>query len=156
MRRSFTSGKAQQRVCHCAVLQQEGIQPTMAHLPDEPAVIQPALEGYLRDFDLIVLSGGVSKESSIICQHFISTWGTKQHFHIVAQRPGKPFWFGTHPMRGCTVFALPGNPVSSFMCTQVYLRDWLRLSTGRTARALPYAILLEEVVFLPDLTYFLE
>ena len=50
-------------------------------------------------------------------------------FHKVQQRPGKPFWFGAHA-NGVLVFALPGNPVSTFMCLYRYVLPWLKASIG--------------------------
>jgi molybdopterin molybdotransferase len=56
---------------------------------------------------------------------------------------------------GPVVFALPGNPVSTFVCFYKYVRPWVRASSGASAALLPKAILQEEIVFRPDLTYFL-
>ena len=81
--------------------------------------------------------------------------GVQKHFHKVKQRPGKPFWFGSHE-NGALIFALPGNPISSFMCVQVFLKEWLNRSLGIEVVKRPFAQLSEEVVFKPDLTYFLE
>ena len=41
-------------------------------------------------------------------------------FHKVAQRPGKPMWFGVGA-GGQTVYALPGNPVSTLVCLVRYV-----------------------------------
>ena len=80
--------------------------------------------------------------------------GVQKHFHKVKQRPGKPFWFGS-ATNGTTVFALPGNPVSSFVCANAYIKHWLQVSLGHEQR-LPYVKLMGDVTFMPDLTYFLE
>jgi len=71
----------------------------------------------------------------------------------VAQRPGKPFWFG----RGadCTVFAFPGNPVSTLACSQVYFVPWLASSLGYASAEI-YARLAADVRFVPELTYFAQ
>ena len=47
--------------------------------------------------------------------------GVRMVFHKVAQRPGKPLWFGV-AQSGPAVFALPGNPVSTLVCSEP-LRD---------------------------------
>ncbi|MDH5476589.1 MAG: molybdopterin molybdenumtransferase MoeA, partial [Cyclobacteriaceae bacterium] len=73
----------------------------------------------------------------------------------VKQRPGKPFWFGKYKEEA-TVFAFPGNPVSSFMCSQYYLKYWLDKSIQHESTFLPKAKLGADVNFMPDLTYFLE
>jgi sulfatase maturation enzyme AslB (radical SAM superfamily) len=41
-------------------------------------------------------------------------------FHKIAQRPGKPMWFGIGP-QGQAVFGLPGNPVSTLVCLIRYV-----------------------------------
>ncbi len=73
----------------------------------------------------------------------------------VAQRPGKPFWFGKHP-QGVLVYAFPGNPVSSLVCMLKYFVPWLKLSIGNDKIHTLYARLSTEVQFQPDLTYFPE
>ena len=50
--------------------------------------------------------------------------GVRKLFHRVNQRPGKPFWFGVSE-KDVTVFALPGNPVSTYMCFYRYIRPWI-------------------------------
>jgi molybdopterin molybdotransferase len=76
-------------------------------------------------------------------------------FYKVQQRPGKPFWFGAHP-EGPLVFALPGNPVSGFMCIHRYFLPWLRASLGVAPEAALYAVLDEDFSFAPPLQYFLQ
>jgi molybdopterin molybdotransferase len=80
--------------------------------------------------------------------------GVRKLFHKVSQRPGKPFWFG----RGgrAVVFALPGNPVSTFVGTLRYFQPWLRASLGMPAFEQWHAVLEEDFFFKPDLTYFLQ
>ena len=46
--------------------------------------------------------------------------GVRPIFHKVAQRPGKPFWFGV-ASSGAAVFALPGNPVSTLVCLRRFV-----------------------------------
>ena len=83
----------------------------------------------------------------------LTSAGVREHFYKVRQRPGKPLWFGS--LRNHFVFALPGNPVSSFLCLEKYFKYWLNNSLG-----LPYkeesARLNSDFTFEPDLTYFLQ
>lgn len=127
---------------------------TTEHLMDDYDTIVKKLSVYLEKYDLIVLSGGVSKGKFDYLPKALESLGVHKHFHRVAQRPGKPFWFGSK--NNTTVFAFPGNPISSFMCMHVYLKPWLNQSMQATPQALPCAVLGEEVQFKPDLTYFLE
>jgi len=84
----------------------------------------------------------------------LANLGVVKHFHKVAQRPGKPFWFGGK--ENTRVFALPGNPVSSFMCLNRYFYPWLRASLGLLPMVTPFAELTANFHFKPDLTYFLQ
>jgi molybdopterin molybdotransferase len=74
-------------------------------------------------------------------------------FHTIAQRPGKPMWFGVNDS-GKAVFALPGNPVSTLVCLVRYVLPALYCAMGREPRA--ERIALAEQVEIPNpLTYFL-
>lgn len=132
-----------------------GIPATTAHLTDDLDLIKTSLLDYLKNYDCIILSGGVSKGKFDFLPEALAQCGVQKHFHKIAQRPGKPMWFGTHE-NGCTVFALPGNPVSSFMCFTIYVKEWFRYISGLNPNALSKAILSDDVHFKPDLTYFLE
>jgi molybdopterin molybdotransferase len=125
------------------------------HLDDNEVIIKSTLASEIESKDLIILSGGVSKGKFDFIPEVLEFLGVKKIFHRVKQRPGKPFWFGVHP-NGCTVFALPGNPISSFLCTQVYLRPWIEKSLGIDHENQMFAQLSEGISFKPDLTYFLE
>jgi molybdopterin molybdotransferase len=56
-----------------------------------------------------------------------------QVFHKVALRPGKPLWFGIKNGDGhrTLVFGLPGNPVSSFVCFELFVRPAIAALAGR-------------------------
>lgn len=136
-------------------LQAQGIQADADHLPDDPAVIREKLAVYLDQYDALILSGGVSKGKFDFLPEALEELGVEKLFHQIQQRPGKPFWFGRYQGR-CTIFALPGNPVSSFMCLQRYFVDWLNLCLGAKPTPRPMAILTRDVPFKPDLTYFPE
>jgi molybdopterin molybdotransferase len=58
--------------------------------------------------------------------------GAKLVLHKVAQRPGRPMWFGVSA-RNKPIFALPGNPVSTLVCATRYLLPALRQASGLTA-----------------------
>jgi len=126
-----------------------------AHLNDNPTEIKTNIKKYLDQFDVIVLSGGVSKGKFDYLPQVLEQLGVTKLFHKIKQRPGKPFWFGKYKKQ-CTIFALPGNPVSSFLCMQRYFRYWLELSQRELVPVQQFAVLAEDVSFKPDLTYFLE
>lgn len=137
-----------------ATLEQWGIKVHLAHLADDEEEIYQKLEGLLSDFKIVVMSGGVSKGKFDYIPGALEKLGVKKLFHTVKQRPGKPFWFGVSP-EGTRVFALPGNPVSTFMCAHKYVHNWLNKSLGLNS-VLPYAVLAEDYTFKPDLTYYLQ
>ncbi len=125
------------------------------HLDDHKEVIKEKLRDYLETYDLILLSGGVSKGRFDFIPEVLAELGAQKLFHKIAQRPGKPFWFGRFQNK-CSIFAFPGNPVSSFVCMQRYFLFWLSESLGAALRKSYYAALTHEVEFKPDLSYFLE
>ena len=124
------------------------------HLNDDKQLLINKLRSLIETYNLLLITGGVSRGKFDFLPEVLDELGVKKHFHKVKQRPGKPFWFGTAP-NGTTVFALPGNPVSSFVCANVYLRYWLQTSLGLNTSLSPVK-LLNDVTFKPPLTYFLE
>ena len=105
--------------------------------------------------DLVLLSGGVSMGKFDYIPQALRDASVHIHFDKVRQRPGKPFQFGTFGSQG-VVFALPGNPVSTFLCLQRYVLPWLEHSLGFPATTPLRARLETTVHFEPDLTYFLQ
>ncbi len=91
-----------------------------AHVPDDPAAIRAVLEATLLSHDVLVLSGGVSAGRFDHVPAVLAGLGVECVFHKVAQRPGKPLWFGVRS-DGRAVFALPGNPVSTLVCLTRYV-----------------------------------
>jgi len=138
-----------------STLKHLGIHAETDHIVDDQEVTEEKLKQYLRGYELIILSGGVSKGKFDFLPGALAACGVEKLFHKIAQRPGKPMWFGRHP-EGATVFALPGNPVSSFMCLQIYVLDWIRTCIGLEVETRPMARLTEAISFKPSLTYFLE
>ena len=79
--------------------------------------------------DVLVLSGGVSMGERDLVPSVLAAAGVKQVFHKVNVKPGKPVWFGisdASPTRRTLVFGLPGNPVSSMVCFELFVRPALR------------------------------
>ncbi|GAB5525123.1 MAG: molybdopterin molybdotransferase MoeA [Roseivirga sp.] len=136
------------------VLKQWGIESKQYHLRDNKALMIDEISRILDQYELVVITGGVSRGKFDYLPEVLDELGVTKHFHKVKQRPGKPFWFGT-AANGSTVFALPGNPVSSFVCANAYIRPWLKASQGMSYQ-LPSVRLVTDVTFKPDLTYFLE
>ena len=137
-----------------AVLDTWGLRSDMLHLPDDPTAIESILSNCLKNYDVLLMSGGVSMGKFDHLPEVLEKIGVRKWFHKVSQRPGKPFWFGS--TNNTVVFAFPGNPVSSFMCLHRYFQPWLRISLGLEPIENQYAVLAEDYFFKPDLTYFLQ
>jgi len=137
-----------------ASLKQWGLEATIAHLNDDKNQMTTTIAKAIEAYDLFIFTGGVSKGKYDYLPEVLETLKVRQHFHKVQQRPGKPFWFGSIENEK-TFFALPGNPVSSFMCTYVYLKFWFQKSLGIESDPL-YVKLKSDVTFKPDLVYFLQ
>ncbi|WP_196992575.1 molybdopterin molybdotransferase MoeA [Panacibacter microcysteis] len=137
-----------------ASLQQYGIDAVMLHIPDDATITAQVIADSLLQYDVIILSGGVSEGKFDYIPKALSACGVDKLFHKVQQRPGKPFWFGTHS-KGVLVFAFPGNPVSTFMCLHRYFVLWLQHNL-LIAKPAMYARLDTEFTFKPALQYFLQ
>lgn len=131
-----------------------GFNSSGSHLPDTYEKIVSELKRVLLTADIILLTGGVSKGKFDLIPQALADCGVEQLFHRISQRPGKPMWFGSN---GKTrVFALPGNPVSSFMCSVRYLLPFLRKSFNRQAIPDIFLKLSEDVKAHPTLSFFLQ
>lgn len=137
-----------------ASLLESGVQADLFHLIDDRDEIMKELSRILENHDTVIMSGGVSKGKKDYVPEVLEVLGVKKLFHRVKQRPGKPFWFGVHPS-GNHIFALPGNPVSTFMCYYRYIKPWLYQSLHKKKNS-ELAKLTHDFEFKPRLTYFLQ
>lgn len=99
---------------------------------DRPAELQEKIADGLKA-DVLLLSGGVSAGKRDLVPAALSAAGVETVFHKVRLKPGKPLWFGIHrgpDNRSCCVFGLPGNPVSSMVCFELFVRTALRRLMG--------------------------
>jgi len=95
--------------------------------PDERESLRALIRRGLES-DVLILSGGVSAGKLDLVPDVLRDEGVTPHCHKVAMKPGKPLFFGT---RGRTlVFGLPGNPVSSFVGFELFVRPALRKLAG--------------------------
>ena len=96
-------------------------------VPDDEAPLRSALERALQ-FDVVLTSGGVSVGPHDLLKRLFDELGVQRVFWGVAVRPGKPIFFGK---RGATlVFGLPGNPVSTLVGFELFVRTALRACEG--------------------------
>jgi molybdopterin molybdotransferase len=124
------------------------------HVADDEKLLRERLELHLTTHDVIVLSGGVSLGKFDLVPKALKQLGVEEVFHNIAQRPGKPMWFGVGP-RGQSVFGLPGNPVSTLVCLIRYVIPAIAQAMG-TRRVHDERLALADPVQVQHaLTYFL-
>ena len=101
---------------------------------DDPRQLRTAIERGLQ-CDLLLISGGVSAGVLDLVPGVLAELGVEQVFHKVDLKPGKPLWFGVLPRSGshALVFGLPGNPVSSLVCFELFVRPAIGRMAGRDA-----------------------
>jgi molybdopterin molybdotransferase len=96
---------------------------------DDEHAHRAALERGL-EADVLVTSGGVSVGPHDLVRSVGAELGIEEVLWGVAVKPGKPLWFG---VRGETlVFGLPGNPVSSLVCFELFVRPAVLALQGAT------------------------
>ncbi len=126
---------------------------TIFHYSDNKKILLKGVAQNLKDSDMLILSGGVSMGQFDYVPEVLKEVGVKALFHKVAQKPGKPFWFGKSKT-GKVVFALPGNPVSTQICAYRFVIPFLKKAAGlKTSQEL---VALAQVPQKPgDLTEFI-
>ena len=122
------------------------------HLPDNPEKIFNHLQKILEEHSIVIVSGGVSKGKFDYIPNMLADLGVEKKFHKVAQRPGKPIWFGVGAKEQL-VFALPGNPVSATIGFHRYVIPALMQASGYK-RPLSFAKLRESINFSKEMTLF--
>ena len=123
------------------------------HVADDLDATTQKLRTLLAAHDVVIISGGVSMGQRDYVPDALGALGVKRVFHRIAQRPGKPMWFGVGPERQL-VFALPGNPVSSLVCAIRYVRPALLAAMGLKADPPEYVCLGGDIQTSPTLTCF--
>ena len=116
------------------------------HMRDVRHEIEHMLWHILAEYDVLLITGGVSKGKFDFLPSELGRQGVSKVFQGVAQRPGKPFWFGMSG-RMTPVFALPGNPVSAYTCLHRYVLPALDHASGLVPRPPILAALAEPFVF---------
>jgi molybdopterin molybdotransferase len=137
-----------------AAMKMIGWESTQYHIYDQKDFVIDSLKVIAENHDVLIVSGGVSKGKFDYIPEALEAINVKKLFHEVSQRPGKPFWFG-ESKKGKIVFALPGNPVSTYMCFYRYILPWIWKSL-HVKKEEQHAILAEDFTFQPKLTHFLQ
>lgn len=127
---------------------------TRARLRDDANALAVAIDRLDTELDVLILSGGVSMGKFDFVPSVLTELGAKLVFHSVAQKPGRPMWFGVSA-RGKPIFALPGNPVSTLVCAVRYILPAIEHASGLVPRAPALVELAHEVEASPPLTLFM-
>jgi len=106
---------------------------TMLIVPDDRDRLRRAIQQGLDQGEAVVLSGGVSAGKLDLVPGVLESLGVALLLHKVRMKPGKPMHFGVLSKPDGDrryVFALPGNPVSSLVCFELFVRPALRKMRG--------------------------
>jgi molybdopterin molybdotransferase len=100
--------------------------------PDSATSLRQQIRRNL-EMDVLILSGGVSAGVLDLVPRICDELGVRQVFHKVYLKPGKPLWFGVsdHPSHQTLVFGLPGNPLGSLVCFELFVRPTLEMLAGQ-------------------------
>ena len=138
-----------------------------SHIKDNKAILKSKIATYLKEYDVLLFSGAVSKGKYDFLPEVFEELIVEKLFHKVAQRPGKPFWFGrekaivkndvssNNHQNNTIVFGFPGNPISTFVNCLAYFYPWYYKSVGLEVKE-ETAILAKDINFKPNLAYFLQ
>lgn len=136
---SETPGPGQIRDSNALMLKAQcttlGIEADVARpLGDDREVTSSVLERF-RDVDLLIFSGGVSMGERDYVHTVVKESDAEVIFHKAAIKPGKPILCARRA--GQIIFGLPGNPVSSYVTFELFVRPAARAMGGSKKGSLP-------------------
>lgn len=99
-----------------------------AVLSDNAAALRAAITAAATDCDILVTSGGASVGDHDLVRPALEEEGATIDFWRVAMKPGKPLMAGR--LGGCVVLGLPGNPVSAFVTSLLFLKPLIAALGG--------------------------
>jgi molybdopterin molybdotransferase len=96
---------------------------------DNKEELKNAITKVLPAIDVLLISGGVSVGDYDFVKEVVEEIGTATLFYKVAQKPGKPLYYGKNKNK--IIFGLPGNPASTLTCFYEYVFPALKKLQGR-------------------------
>ncbi|HXP02127.1 MAG TPA: gephyrin-like molybdotransferase Glp [Luteibacter sp.] len=105
-------------------------EPGISYVRDDKTALEEAMSAALDSADLVVTSGGVSVGDRDFVPDVADRLGVRKVFWKVAQKPGKPLWFGMR--EGKALLGMPGNPAAVLVCLAVHARAVLGHMEGET------------------------
>lgn len=137
-----------------------GVPVVLPIAPDETAALRHLVKQGLAS-DLLLLSGGVSMGKYDLVEQVLTELGAEFFFTGAQIQPGRPIVFGRAPVRAGALptyfFGLPGNPVSTMVCFELFARAMAEALAGVSPRKMLFtqARLKSEVKVKTGLTRFL-
>lgn len=122
------------------------------HLADQFEPTRNTLAAIMEKHDLLLTVGGIASGDFDFVARALQELRIKPIVQKVAQRPGKPLWFGTH--KRTAVFGLPGNPLSTMVCFHKYVRPFLETACGGAPTRPVPAVLGADVTSAAPLAFF--
>jgi molybdopterin molybdotransferase len=104
-----------------------GVPVLVGNAPDDPDALK-TIAAAAKGVDLFVTTGGVSVGEHDLVRDVLSRDGLAIDFWAIAMRPGKPLMFGEY--RGVPMVGLPGNPVSTLVCSLLFLKPAIDRLSG--------------------------
>lgn len=96
---------------------------------DDKESLFKTIKNAINSNDLLLISGGISVGDYDFVDEVLAENNTETLFHKIAQKPGKPLYFGR--CNQTNVFGLPGNPASALTCFYEYVYPCLRKLQGK-------------------------
>jgi molybdopterin molybdotransferase len=107
----------------------------LGNSPDDAEALRARIETGLAGADVLILSGGVSAGKYDLVEPVLKAMGAEFYFDAVAIRPGRPTVFGS--CRNVWIFGLPGNPASTIVTFELFVRPAIELLQGADPQPLP-------------------
>jgi len=166
----LAKGKIRNSSAYCLIGQVLALGATPVNLgiarDSKKEVRRKIIKGINKNIDLLLVSGGVSVGDYDLVKDVLVELGTEIKFWKVAMRPGKPLLFGlisskgepTSDGKGIPIFGLPGNPVSSMVTFEIFVRPAILKMLGQAtdSRKEVDAILEEDIKKKKGFRYFLR
>ncbi len=114
----------------------------MGRIADDLEAITALISARLAECDVLILSGGVSAGDFDHVPAAMKKAGVTLHFEKIAVQPGMPTVFGSRNEK--IVFGLPGNPVSTFVIFEIFIKPLLLRLMGNACQPLIIPAVLAE------------
>lgn len=96
---------------------------------DTEEAIDSVIKKAIRENDVLLISGGVSVGDFDLVRGILKNNNVDLLFEKIAVKPGRPTVFGIAD--NCSIFGLPGNPVSTFVLFEILVKPFLHKMMGR-------------------------